>query len=162
MKINWKLLLGRSFYWIGAVLDARAGVRLVTTRYLQQSNFLDFSDPVQLKLLSEVGTAAALMWGWTLLLLWADRKPIERRGVLLLTVFPVVFGLILNSVSMPSFAGVGIQSSVGLILLGALLVFLPLACFLLLRSLEKSAQKDEKSLPIETQISKTIIHVDEE
>lgn len=33
------------------------------------------------------------MAGWTLLLLWAVRKPIERRVVILLTAFPVVSGL---------------------------------------------------------------------
>ncbi len=39
-------------------------------------------------------TAASLMLGWTCLLLWADQKPIERRGVLILTVFPVISGFI--------------------------------------------------------------------
>jgi hypothetical protein len=41
---------------------------------------------------------AALMFGWTVLLLWADRKPIERRGVLPLTVFAVMTGLVGASV----------------------------------------------------------------
>ena len=36
------------------------------------------------------------MFGWTALLLWADRAPVERRDVLLLTVFPVVVGLAVN------------------------------------------------------------------
>jgi predicted CoA-binding protein len=35
---------------------------------------------------------ASLMLGWTVLLLWADRKPLERRGVLPITVF-VIGGL---------------------------------------------------------------------
>jgi hypothetical protein len=39
------------------------------------------------------------MFGWTLLLIWADRKPVERKGVLLLTTFPVIFGLVLNNLS---------------------------------------------------------------
>jgi hypothetical protein len=42
--------------------------------------------------------AASLMLGWTCLLIWADRKPLERRGVLVLTVFPVVAGLFLAGV----------------------------------------------------------------
>ena len=42
--------------------------------------------------------AAALMLGWVSLLIWADRKPVERRGVLLLTIFPVVIGLIFSGV----------------------------------------------------------------
>ena len=35
------------------------------------------------------------MLGWTILLIWADRKPLERKGILLLTAFPVVSGLLL-------------------------------------------------------------------
>ncbi len=38
------------------------------------------------------------MLGWTVLLLWADRKPVERKGVLLITVLPVIAGLVLNEV----------------------------------------------------------------
>ena len=30
------------------------------------------------------------MLGWTVLLLWADRKPLERRGVLPITVFVIL------------------------------------------------------------------------
>jgi len=37
-----------------------------------------------------MGMAAALMLAWTVLLIWGDRKPVERRGVLLLTVFPLI------------------------------------------------------------------------
>ena len=40
-----------------------------------------------------MGMGGSLMTGWTFLLLWAVRKPIERRVVILLTAFPVVFGL---------------------------------------------------------------------
>jgi hypothetical protein len=45
-----------------------------------------------------MGMGASLMLGWTFLLMWADRKPVERRGVLLLTVFPVLFGLIISGI----------------------------------------------------------------
>ena len=33
------------------------------------------------------------MTGWTVLLVWAVRDPIARRFVILLTAFPVVFGM---------------------------------------------------------------------
>lgn len=42
-----------------------------------------------------MGLAASLMLGWTFLLIWADQKPFERKGVLLLTIFPVITGLII-------------------------------------------------------------------
>jgi len=41
-------------------------------------------------------TGAPLMAGWTVLLLWADRQPLERRGVLPITVLPVIAGLMAN------------------------------------------------------------------
>jgi hypothetical protein len=36
--------------------------------------------------------AASLMAGWTLLLLWVNHRPVERRGVILLTV-PIALGI---------------------------------------------------------------------
>jgi hypothetical protein len=45
-----------------------------------------------------MGIAASLMTGWTLLLLWAALEPIGRRGVLLLTVFPVITGIVAATV----------------------------------------------------------------
>jgi hypothetical protein len=45
-----------------------------------------------------MGMGASLMLGWTALLLWADRKPLERKGVLLITLLPVVLGLALNEI----------------------------------------------------------------
>lgn len=41
-------------------------------------------------------TGAPLMAGWTVLLLWADRKPLERRGVLPMSIVPVLAGLMAN------------------------------------------------------------------
>ena len=37
-----------------------------------------------------MGIGGSLLTGWTFLLLWAVREPIERRAVILLTAFPVV------------------------------------------------------------------------
>ena len=45
-----------------------------------------------------MGMGASLMLGWTVLLLWADRKPVERKGVLLITVVPVILGMALNEI----------------------------------------------------------------
>jgi hypothetical protein len=44
-----------------------------------------------------MGIGGSLMTGWTILLIWAVRKPIERRFVILLTAFPVVFGMFVVS-----------------------------------------------------------------
>jgi ABC-type phosphate/phosphonate transport system permease subunit len=41
---------------------------------------------------------ASLMLGWTVLLIWADRKPVERKGIILITIIPVVIGMILAGI----------------------------------------------------------------
>ena len=45
-----------------------------------------------------MGIGAALMAGWTVLLLWGAANSIERRDILLLTVFPVITGIVLATV----------------------------------------------------------------
>jgi hypothetical protein len=45
-----------------------------------------------------MGYGASLMFGWTLLLLWAYQRPIERRGVALLTLV-VIGGLVVTEIA---------------------------------------------------------------
>ena len=42
--------------------------------------------------------AAFLMLSWALLLVWGYRKPMERKGVLVLTIFPVNVGIIIAGI----------------------------------------------------------------
>jgi hypothetical protein len=62
------------------------------------------------------------MLGWTLLLLWADRKPEERRGVLLLAIV-VVLGLMgsglfaMSTGFMPNATGMPVLVFQGLLIL---------------------------------------------
>jgi hypothetical protein len=95
-----EILWVRAFYWLGAILDARVGIILFIRRYLELPGFVQHSGSrAELpSALYGVGQAWALMWGWTCLLIWADRKPIERRGVILLTLFPVILFLLINSI----------------------------------------------------------------
>ena len=37
--------------------------------------------------------AGALMLGWSGILVWAERNPVERKGVLIITVVPAIAGL---------------------------------------------------------------------
>jgi hypothetical protein len=58
--------------------------------------YLDFNPENEYRY--AMGMAASLMLGWTFLLVWADRKAVERKGVLILTVFPVISGLTLAGI----------------------------------------------------------------
>lgn len=46
-----------------------------------------------------MGMGASLMMGWTVLLLWADRKPLERKGILGITIIPVILGMFFNEIA---------------------------------------------------------------
>ena len=82
-----KIAFLRASYWVGAFADAIVGVRMLMPEKMGQEQFS-----------YAMGTSAALMFGWTVLLLWADRKPVERKGVLLITIFPVLAGLMLATI----------------------------------------------------------------
>jgi hypothetical protein len=87
-----KMFLIKAPYWLGIGADALWAVGLL---FPQMFGILigkpDFNPDLQLRL--AMGIGGTLMTGWTFLLLWAVRKPIERRVVGLLTAFPVIFGL---------------------------------------------------------------------
>ena len=79
-------------YWLGIIADALWAVALFypgVFGMLTGQN--DFNPDLQIRLIMDIG--GILMTGWTLLLLWAVRQPLERRTVILITAFPVVFGL---------------------------------------------------------------------
>jgi len=81
----------RVAYWVGAIFDALTLIPiLVPSVGARVFGLADFTPGPEYRY--AMGLAAALMLGWTFLLLWADRKPVERRGVLPLTVV-VVIGL---------------------------------------------------------------------
>ena len=79
-----KIIWLRISYWVGAIADGLATLRMLFPKI-----------PYGVEYRYALGLGASLMLGWTFLLVWADRKPLERKGVLLLTVFPVITGLLL-------------------------------------------------------------------
>jgi hypothetical protein len=66
----------RLSYWVGAVADAVATVAILIPARMGES---DFRYPMGL--------------------VWGDRKPVERRGILLLTVFPLIPGLMASGIA---------------------------------------------------------------
>jgi predicted CoA-binding protein len=81
----------RISYWAGAIADAVAAVAMLFPVIGAAIYGLDgFEAGPDYRYAMRLG--ASLMAGWALLLLWADRKPLERRGVLPITVL-VILGL---------------------------------------------------------------------
>lgn len=92
-----KILWLRISYWAGAILDGLVALhmlfpQILATRY----NLSNFNPSIEYK--TALGIGASLMLGWTFLLIWADRKPVERKGVLLVTIFPALCGLVITEI----------------------------------------------------------------
>jgi undecaprenyl pyrophosphate phosphatase UppP len=87
------ILLIKIGFWAGAITDGLAiipmlsrgiGVKLFGGDLSNDNRGYQYA----------MATGASLMAGWTLLLVWGTGNPLERRGLLLLTVFPVIAGII--------------------------------------------------------------------
>jgi len=70
-------------YIAGAVADAIVGVLMLIPSRMGEPDFR-----------YAMGLGSVMMFGWSALLIWAYAKPMERKGVLALTVFPVISGLV--------------------------------------------------------------------
>ncbi|MFH1524692.1 MAG: hypothetical protein ABIF04_06980 [Chloroflexota bacterium] len=86
----------RLSYWAGAVLDLLAGLTMLFPALFIMNNQMSSFSPTPAYRYA-MGMGAPLMLAWTVLLLWADRKPVERKEVLPITLL-VVFGEVINEV----------------------------------------------------------------
>jgi len=79
-------------YRVGAVADGIVAIVMLGQAILAHESPLTHYVP-EVPYRYAMGLAGSLMLGWAVLLLWADRKPQERRGVLMITNL-VIVGLI--------------------------------------------------------------------
>jgi hypothetical protein len=90
-------LLLRIAFLVGAITDGLAVIPMLSRR-IGAALFGGDSTSNNMENRFAWGIGAALMAGWTLLLLWGAASPISRRDILLLTVFPVITGIVLATV----------------------------------------------------------------
>ena len=86
----------RVSYWLGAILDLLAGLTMLFPALFAINNQLSSFYPAP-NYRYAMGMGAPLMLAWTLLLLWADRKPLERMGILPITLL-VILGEVANEI----------------------------------------------------------------
>ncbi len=84
-----KIVLLRIAYWIGIVLDALAFVQMAFPALGKK--MLKVTMEIEPDYIFAINLGAGLMLAWTLLLFWADRKPLERRTIIPLTMIIIVW-----------------------------------------------------------------------
>ena len=97
MDIKIKLRFIKSVYLIGFLLDGLTGIDMILSTFMPSAVAIPYTSTAS-SFRFAMGWGAALMIGWTLLLLWGALKPIERRSVLLFTIIPVVLGLVITEI----------------------------------------------------------------
>ena len=127
MNETKKMFLIKIAYWLGIGADALWAVGLLFPKIFGiLTGQLDFNPDLQVRLIMGIG--GALMTGWTFLLLWAVKQPIERRAVILLTAFPVVFGL--SVVALIGFLG-GNTSNIWILIKNSILIISMITSYIL-------------------------------
>ena len=97
MNLEKKILTLRISYWAGAIADGFSVIPMIFPQIGKMLlNLEDFNPTIEYQY--AMGMGASLMLGWTILLIWADRKPIERRGIVLITLVPVMLGIFLTTI----------------------------------------------------------------
>jgi hypothetical protein len=98
MNSERKIKILKTAFWIGAIIDGKAfflflfpGLLPNVTKFIFDMSIPEATcqEAVWLRIL-----AAIFDLGWTMLLIWAALKPIERKGIMLLTVFPILSGIL--------------------------------------------------------------------
>ena len=82
-KIRWL----KASFLAGAVADIGIGILTLIPSRMGES-----------AVTYPMGLAATLMFGWAVLLLWGYRQPVARRGLLVITIFPAITGLMASGV----------------------------------------------------------------
>lgn len=92
---NCRLL--HAAFWIGAITDGLAAIIMIFPAlrvYVFGSENFEITPATRYVL----GMGATLMLGWTVLLLWGSLKPVERNGILIITIFPVITGIVVAQI----------------------------------------------------------------
>ena len=103
-----KILFLRISYWAGAILDVIAFlIMLFPPLFALNNGLTNFRPGIDYRY--AMGLGAPLMLGWTVLLLWADRKPMERKSLLLITLLVIlgevateIFGVAAGFIAIPA------------------------------------------------------------
>jgi len=115
-KIFWL----KCSFLIGAITDAFALIPMLCPAAAKiMWGFDSFSQSYYFAM----GYGSSLMFGWTILLIWAIRKPLERRIVALFTII-VIIGLVATEVIASIYGFIKICKLIPTFVLQAILLFI--------------------------------------
>jgi hypothetical protein len=93
VKLNQNkiILLLRVCYWLGALLDLVSFFQMFFPEFAVQMMHANIE--IEPGYIFGMQLGSSLMLAWTILLIWADRKPLERCDILLITEIIIIMNL---------------------------------------------------------------------
>lgn len=121
----------RISYRVGIMADTLAAMMMLSQAIFGHQSSLTHYTP-ELPYRYAMGMGGSLMVGWTLLLIWADRDPEARRGVLPITIV-VLIGMLASGLAAAAAGFTKMSSLVPLFLIEVALIILFSVSYLLSR-----------------------------
>lgn len=125
-----KMLIIRITLWWGIIADAFETVRMVLPRVFIATTGINATTTDSFRFALLYG--APVMFGWTIVLFWADRKPIERKGIFICLI-PVIIGYIIIELIGIKMGVLNVQNTIPTFFLQAILLGLSIISFLIAR-----------------------------
>jgi len=128
-----RFILLRITFWLGIIADAIETIRMTFPKL--------FISTTRIKLTPDISLQFGLLYvmpvmlGWTILLLWADRKPLERRGILL-CLLPVVIAAVGVEIFAISKGFVSVQQMIPAFVSQSILIGLSIVSYSITRKVE--------------------------
>jgi hypothetical protein len=138
-KIKTKMNIVKIAYIVGIILDGLMGFDMFLYTFLGKSIYLQSQNiPISSSNTQPVmmlGTS--LMIGWTILLLWGLQKPIERKGTLIITAFPVVFLYLIYDI-IQCISITGVNSVFSVLIIRCCLIILLIVAYIFANQMKKT------------------------
>ncbi len=117
----------RIAYWWGIIADAVSAILMLFPNLFLRA--MNFNLAPGRSFTFGLSYGVPLMIGWTILLIWADRKPLERKVILLLTL-PIIAGYIAIEICALSSGLTSLGSALPLLVMQtALFIFIIFGCW---------------------------------
>jgi hypothetical protein len=122
MEADARIVWLRVSYRVGAVADGIAALLMLMPTFMGIIMGAPDTGPPR-GYTYAMGMGGSLMLGWAFLLLWADRKPVERKGVLLITLIPVFTGI-----ALPGLFAIVSGFAVAVLMIGVWIIEIAISC----------------------------------
>ena len=131
---NKKFIIRITLWW-GIIADLFETIRMIVPQMFISTAGINTTanDSFQFALLY----GAPVMLGWTLLLFWADRKPIERKGIFLCLI-PVIIGYFVVEIVGIKINILVLQNTIPTFILQTILLSLSIVSYFIAQTIKES------------------------